>query len=184
MEKDLDKIASNLKTALDDFLGKANLKKGDIVIIGCSTSEIKGNAIGTASSTEIAERLYPVIKEKLDQAGLFAAFQGCEHINRAVTIEQECQDRYAFEEVTVMPHKSAGGAMAATAYRNMNKPVVVEEISADAGIDIGDTFIGMHLKRVAVPVRMSVDQLGAAHLTAARTRPKLIGGRRAHYPEK
>ena len=184
MEKDLDKIASDLKTALNDFLAEANLNKGDIVIIGCSTSEIKGDAIGTASSTEIAERLYPVIKEELDQAGLFAAFQGCEHINRAVTIEQECQERYGFEEVTVVPHKSAGGAMAGTAYKNMDNPVVVEEITADAGIDIGDTFIGMHLKRVAVPVRMSLDQIGAAHLTAARTRPKLIGGRRAHYPEK
>ncbi|MFN2362929.1 MAG: TIGR01440 family protein [Halarsenatibacteraceae bacterium] len=184
MEKDLDKIASDLKTALDDLLAEANLKKGDIVIIGCSTSEIKGDAIGTASSTEVAEKLYPVIREKLDHAGLFAAFQGCEHINRAVTIEQECQDRYGFEEVTVVPHKSAGGAMSTTAFRHMNNPVVVEEITADAGIDIGDTLIGMHLKRVAVPVRMSVDQLGAAHLTAARTRPKLIGGPRAHYPEK
>ncbi|MFW5790309.1 MAG: TIGR01440 family protein [Bacillota bacterium] len=184
MEKDLDKIASNLKTALDDFLAEANLNKGDIVIIGCSTSEIKGNAIGTASSIEIAEKLYPVIREKLDQAGLYAAFQGCEHINRAVTIEQKCQDRYNFEEVTVVPHKSAGGAMAATAYRNMNNPVVVEEITANAGIDIGDTLIGMHLKRVAVPVRMSIDQIGSAHLTAARTRPKLVGGPRAHYPKK
>ena len=184
MEKDLNKIASDLKTALNDFLDEAKLNKGDIVIIGCSTSEIKGDAIGTASSTEIAEKLYPVIKKTLDQAGLFAAFQGCEHINRAVTIEQECQNRYDFKEVTVKPHESAGGAMAATAYRNMDNPVVVEEIIADAGIDIGDTFIGMHLKRVAVPVRMSIDRIGSAHLTAARTRPKLIGGNRAHYPEK
>jgi len=184
MEIDLDKIASDLKTALKDFLAKVNLNKGDIVIIGCSTSEIKGDAIGTASSTEIAERLYPVIKEELNKAGLFAAFQGCEHINRAITIEQQCQDRYGFEKVTVVPHETAGGAMAATAYRSMDNPVVVEEITADAGIDIGDTFIGMHLKRVAVPVRLSVDHIGAAHLTAAKTRPKLIGGPRAHYPEK
>ena len=184
MKIDLDEIASDLKTALKDFLAKVNLNKGDIVIIGCSTSEIKGDAIGTASSTEIAERLYPVIKEELDKAGLFAAFQGCEHINRAITIEQQCQDRYGFEKVTVVPHETAGGAMAATAYRNMDNPVVVEEITADAGIDIGDTFIGMHLKKVAVPVRLSVDQIGTAHLTAAKTRPKLIGGPRAHYPEK
>ena len=184
MKIDLDRIASDLKTALKDFLAKVNLNKGDIVIIGCSTSEIKGDAIGTASSTEIAERLYPVIKEELDKAGLFAAFQGCEHINRAITIEQQCQDRYGFEKVTVVPHETAGGAMAATAYRNMDNPVVVEEITADAGIDIGDTFIGMHLKKVAVPVRLSVDQIGTAHLTAAKTRPKLIGGPRAHYPEK
>ena len=184
MKIDLDRIASDLKTALKDFLAKVNLNKGDIVIIGCSTSEIKGDAIGTASSTEIAERLYPVIKEELNKAGLFAAFQGCEHINRAITIEQQCQDRYGFEKVTVVPHETAGGAMAATAYRNMDNPVVVEEITADAGIDIGDTFIGMHLKRVAVPVRLSVDKIGAAHLTAAKTRPKLIGGPRAHYPEK
>ncbi len=147
MKIDLDEIASDLKTALKDFLAKVNLNKGDIVIIGCSTSEIKGDAIGTASSTEIAERLYPVIKEELDKAGLFAAFQGCEHINRAITIEQKCQDRYGFEKVTVVPHETAGGAMAATAYRNMDNPVVVEEITADAGIDIGDTFIGMHLKK-------------------------------------
>ncbi len=184
MEIDLNKIASELKTALNDFLTKVSLNKGDIVIIGCSTSEIKGDAIGTDSSTEIAERLYPIIKEELDKAGLFAAFQGCEHINRAITIEQECQDRYDFKKVTVIPHETAGGAMAATAYRNMDNPVVVEEITADAGIDIGDTFIGMHLKKVAVPVRLSVDQIGTAHLTAARTRPKLIGGPRAHYPEK
>ncbi|MGM0420423.1 MAG: TIGR01440 family protein [Bacillota bacterium] len=181
---EFEKIKNDLDIALTEFIKEADLKPKDIFVIGCSTSEIKGDKIGKASSLDIAEHLYPVISKQMVQHDLFAAFQGCEHINRALTISEECRKYYNLEAVTVIPHPDAGGAMAATAYKKMENPVVVENIQAVAGIDIGDTFIGMHLKPVAVPVRTSIKTIGKAHFTAARTRPKLIGGRRAHYPEK
>ncbi len=180
---DLEQARQNLDRALTDLLEEAKLNPGDILVIGCSTSEIQGKKIGKASSSEIAQALYPVISEKLQQQKIYPAFQGCEHINRALTIPEECRQRYNLSPVTVIPHPQAGGAMAGTAYQNMENPAVVESIKAQAGIDIGDTFIGMHLQPVAVPVRAEIKKIGDAHLTMARTRPKLIGGRRARYPE-
>ena len=181
--RDLQQIRQQLDQALTDLLQKAKLNTSDILVIGCSTSEIQGKKIGKASSSEIARALYPVINEKLQQHKIYPAFQGCEHINRALTIPEKCRQHYDLSPVTVVPHPEAGGAMAATAYQSMDNPVVVESIRAQAGIDIGDTFIGMHLQPVAVPVRSEIKKIGDAHLTMARTRPKLIGGPRAHYPD-
>ena len=167
--------------AMEDLVEKAHLKKGDIVVVGCSTSEVLGSKIGTNSSPDTAkylfESLYGVLKEK----GIYLAAQCCEHLNRAIIIEKEAVP-FA-EVVNVVPVPKAGGSFATQAYAHFENPVAVEEIKADAGIDIGSTLIGMHLKRVAVPVRLAVITIGEAPVTAARTRPKFIGGARANYDE-
>ena len=176
-------LTSNAAKALRGLLAAARLKPHDIVVVGCSTSEIMGERIGSASSADVAEAimsgLLPIIRENQ----LYLAVQCCEHLNRALVVERECADRYGLELVTVIPQLKAGGALAAAAMKDYLDPVVVESIAAHAGMDIGDTFIGMHLKRVAVPVRLDISKIGDAHLTLARTRPKLIGGERALYPK-
>ncbi|HHU31979.1 MAG: TIGR01440 family protein [Zhaonellaceae bacterium] len=176
-----NEIAQEVRSALAGLLEVANLKPGNILVVGCSTSEVMGQKIGSASNTEVAavimKELLPPLKEK----GIYLAVQCCEHLNRALVIEEEAAEKYNFEIVSVVPHPKAGGSLAAAAMENFTSPVVVEKITAHAGMDIGDTFIGMHLKQVAVPVRLAVKKIGNAHLTLARTRPKLIGGERAKY---
>lgn len=178
---DLQQVTNDVRTALAELQKAAVMKEGQIVVVGCSTSEVSGQKIGTASSLEVAQAimdgLLPVIREN----GLYLAVQCCEHLNRALVVSESCREKYNLEEVTVYPIQGAGGSLAHLAMRTLDRPVVVEKIQAHAGIDIGDTFIGMHLKPVAVPVRASVATIGAAHLTMARTRPKLIGGERARY---
>lgn len=167
--------------AATELIEKAGLKKGDIVVVGCSTSEVLGSKIGTDSSPETAkvlfESLYGVFREK----EIYLAAQCCEHLNRAIVVER---DAVPFAEiVNVVPQPKAGGSFATESYKHFENPVAVEEIKADAGIDIGATLIGMHLKKVAVPVRLQVKTIGEAPVTAARTRPKFIGGSRANYDE-
>jgi uncharacterized protein (TIGR01440 family) len=177
----LEQIKFDMSKALKGLLEAANLKTGQVLVVGCSTSEVAGQRIGSAGSLEIAEAIFSGIRPYLYEQGIFLAVQCCEHLNRALVVEEEAKEKYGWGEVTVVPHQKAGGSLAAVAYRKFQKPVVVEEIKAHAGIDIGDTFIGMHLKKVAVPVRLEIKSIGNAHLTAARTRPKLIGGERAKY---
>ena len=181
LQLDLNEITERAKTALEELLAVAALKPGNIVVIGCSTSEVGGHKIGSNSSMDIAEALIKGILPIVRKNDLYLAVQGCEHINRALIVEEECAEKYGFEIVNVVPHRKAGGSFSTTYYANCRKPVAVETIQAHAGLDIGDTFIGMHLRRVAVPVRLSVKEIGKAHVTAARFRPKLIGGERAHY---
>jgi uncharacterized protein (TIGR01440 family) len=175
-------LTAQAKHALTGLLNQARLEPGMIVVIGCSTSEVMGKRIGSSSNIDLAEAIMDGLLPVAEEHGIYLAVQCCEHLNRALVVEKECKDRYGLEEVTVIPHEDAGGALAAAAMRRFGNPIVVESISAHAGIDIGDTFIGMHLKRVAVPVRLDIDSIGHAHLTLARTRPKLIGGSRAKYP--
>lgn len=174
-------LTQDVNTALQELLEVAQLKKGQIVVVGCSTSEVAGERIGTHSTPEVAaalmEGIYPLLKKN----SLYLAVQCCEHLNRALVVEEECMERYNLDQVSVYPVQGAGGSLGNQAMKTLEKPVVVEKIQAHAGIDIGDTFIGMHLKPVAVPLRSSVKKIGEAHLTTARTRPKLIGGERARY---
>jgi len=178
----LTSITTETKNALSGLLSAAKLEPGMIIIVGCSTSEVMGRKIGTASNMDTSEAIMAGLLPVTREQGLYLAIQCCEHLNRALVVEKECKDKYGLEEVTVIPHQDAGGALAAVAMCQFRDPVVVEAISAHAGMDIGDTLIGMHLKRVAVPVRLDTDSIGNAHLTFARTRPKLIGGARAKYP--
>lgn len=170
------------KAVIAELYEKAKLKVGDIVVIGCSTSEIIGSKIGTDSSPEVAKIVFEAIYETAQQNGLYLAFQCCEHLNRAIVIEKETAP--FSETVNVVPKPKAGGSMATQAYAHFKNPVVVEEIKADAGIDIGFTLIGMHLKKVAVPLRLDNNKIGEATVLAARTRPKFIGGVRAAYDEE
>lgn len=170
------------RLAATELCVKANLKPGDIMVIGCSSSEVAGGVIGHDSSLETAEAVFKGIYEALTDCGVFLAAQCCEHLNRAIIVERDAVPNA--EIVNVVPQPKAGGSFATTAYNTFKNPVALEEIKADAGLDIGGTLIGMHLKRVAVPVRLSIDRIGSAILLAARTRPKYIGGERAHYDDK
>lgn len=178
-----EEIAAQAKTAVSELLNAAKLNAGDMLVVGCSSSEIGGHDIGSSSSVEIANAvfgaIYPVLKEK----GIYLAAQCCEHLNRALIIEKEAALKNGLEIVNAVPQPKAGGSFASAAYANFGHPVAVEEVSAQAGMDIGDTLIGMHLQRVAVPVRLSIRKIGEANVTCARTRPKFIGGERAHYDE-
>lgn len=168
-------------TAILSDLEAAFPMNGRLLVIGCSTSEVIGKRIGTGGTLEVAKAIFEAVDEFSKQVGAYLAFQGCEHINRALIIERKTAIQYGLDEVSVVPARQAGGAMAAYAFINLEDAVVVEHIKADAGIDIGDTMIGMHLKHVAVPLRSEVREIGRAHVTLAMTRPKLIGGPRAQY---
>ncbi len=171
------------KTAASELVEIGKLTKGHILVVGCSTSEITGNKIGTQSVPEVAESVCKAIKDVLDEKGIYLAAQCCEHLNRAIIVEREVAERCGLDIVNVVPQPKAGGSFATAAYKLFKEPVAVEGIRADAGLDIGQTLIGMHLKPVAVPVRLSVKQIGDAILTAARTRAKFIGGCRAVYDD-
>ncbi|QHS23571.1 TIGR01440 family protein [Virgibacillus sp. MSP4-1] len=174
-------IKSHLKELVDDWCKGEHLQPGQLFVLGCSTSEVAGERIGTSGSEEIASVIFQEMQRLQKETGAHLAFQCCEHLNRSLVVERAAMEKYAFTEVSAVPVPKAGGSMAAYAYRHMEQPVLVESITAHAGMDIGDTFIGMHLKPVAVPVRLSRKNLGEAHVTAAYTRPKLIGGERAVY---
>lgn len=174
-------VLNQCKLATSELIDKAKLKKGDILVVGCSTSEVAGSKIGTNSDPDTALNIFNGIYSITQEKGIFLAVQCCEHLNRAIVTERNA---LPFAEiVNAVPQKKAGGSLATVAYQNFNQPILVEEIKADAGMDIGDTFIGMHIKKVAVPVRLSINSIGEAHLTCVRTRPKFVGGSRAVYNE-
>ncbi len=174
-------VRQQVRQAAAELLEASALTRGQVLVVGCSTSEVAGARIGTAGSENVALAVLEPLWEITQQHGVFLACQCCEHLNRALVVQQEAADHYGWEQVSVIPVPKAGGAFAARAMHHMPGAIVVEEIRAHAGLDIGSTLIGMHLRRVAVPVRLSLDMVGHARLTAARTRPKLIGGERAVY---
>ena len=176
-------IENEARQAVTELLAQAKLKKGDVFVVGCSSSEIVGGHIGKDSSLEAAQAVYAGIAPVLAQRGIWLAAQCCEHLNRAIIIEREAAEQYGWEEVCVVPRPHAGGSWATTCWKQFKDPIAVEEIRAHAGIDIGGTLIGMHLKQVAVPVRLQLDHIGSAILLAARVRPKFIGGVRAVYDQ-
>ena len=174
-------IYEQTKAVITELCEKANLLPGNIVVVGCSTSEVVGSKIGTNSNPEVAGELFRALHEVTKSKGLFLAIQCCEHLNRAIITERQAVP-FA-EPVNVVPQPKAGGSLATMAYAGFNEPIAVEEIKADAGLDIGFTLIGMHLKKVAVPLRLENNMIGEALVIAARTRPKFIGGTRAVYDE-
>ena len=176
-----EEIKQQAARAVGELLEQANLGEGSILVIGCSSSEVVGEKIGHGSSVEAAEAIYEAIAPVLSERGIYLAAQCCEHLNRAIIIEAACAEKYGYEPVCVVPQPKAGGSFATAAWKHFANPVAVEAIKADAGMDIGGTLIGMHLKCVAVPVRLSMSKIGEAILLCARTRPKVIGGSRAHY---
>ncbi len=178
-------MSENVKNAvtemMDELLEVAKLKKGDLFVVGCSTSEVLGEHIGTASSAELGEIIFRAIYERLQERGVYLAAQGCEHINRALVVERELAEKRGYGIINVVPWLHAGGAFSLAAYQGLKDPVMVENVRAQAGLDIGGSIIGMHLVPVVVPVRLKRKQLGNASVLAARTRPKYVGGPRAEY---
>ncbi|MGR3741676.1 TIGR01440 family protein [Companilactobacillus sp. DQM5] len=181
MEINNKEIQKKLTTIVQDVLAASNLKSGDIFVLGCSTSEIVGGKIGKNSNAEIGEVVIKTLLSILNPLNINLAVQGCEHINRSLVIENNVADKNQLEVVSVVPAMHAGGACSVASFKEFDNPVEVEHIVAQAGIDIGDTSIGMHIKHVQVPVRPSFKELGSAHVTALRSRPKYVGGPRAEY---
>lgn len=179
----LHNIKTQAQKAISELIEISGIKSGEILVIGCSSSEIVGGTIGNASSMDAAKAVFDGIYPVLKQKGIYLAAQCCEHLNRALILEQEAAEKYGLEIVNVMPQIKAGGSFATTVWQNMVRPVAIEHVKAHAGLDIGNTLIGMHLKEVAVPVRLSISKIGEAPIVAARTRPKFIGGERACYQE-
>ena len=175
-------IYTQTHCAIAELCEKAKLKRGNIVVVGCSTSEVVGSAIGTNSNPDVAGEIFKALYDYTRSQGLYLAIQCCEHLNRAIITERNAVPFTA--PVNVVPQPKAGGSLATKAYASFDDPVAVEEIRADAGLDIGFTLIGMHLKKVAVPLRLENNTIGAATVLAARTRPKFIGGARAVYDEE
>ena len=176
-----EEIYAQAKQACNELCDAAKLKEGSIVVIGCSSSEVAGGTIGHNSSLETAQAVFKGIYEVLCEKKIYLAAQCCEHLNRAIIVEREAVPNA--EIVNVVPQPKAGGSFATAAYHGFQHPVALEEIRADAGLDIGGTLIGMHLKKVAVPVRLTQNRIGEAMVLAARVRPKFIGGNRAVYDE-
>ena len=180
----MELIRQQAAKAVEELIQAANLQAGEVLVIGCSSSEIVGETIGHGSSLETAEAvfdaIYPIVKEK----GIYLAAQCCEHLNRALIVERECAQKYGWEEVCVVPQPKAGGSFATTAWKRFSAPVAIEEIRAHAGLDIGGTLIGMHLKETAVPLRLPQKKIGEAFVASARTRAKFIGGARAVYDQE
>ena len=180
----LEDISKQAADAAAELLEAAHLKEHDLVVIGCSSSEIAEYRIGSHSSEEIGEAVFTAVYQVMSSHGIDVAAQCCEHLNRALILEAEAAQAYGYEPVNVVPQLKAGGSFATAAYATLEHPVAVEHIKAHAGIDIGDTLIGMHMKDVAVPVRIKTKEIGSAHVVCARTRPKFIGGIRARYDEE
>jgi len=176
-------IYEQCRLAMDELCRRANIRRGDLVVVGCSTSEIVGQRIGSAGTLEIAAQVLDGLKAGLAPYGGVLCTQCCEHLNRALVLPRADGERLNLTEVCVLPQQHAGGSLSTVYYASLDEPFVAETIMAKAGLDIGDTLIGMHLRRVAVPLRLETKSIGEAHLTAAYTRPPLIGGARAKYPD-
>ncbi|MBR5217425.1 MAG: TIGR01440 family protein [Oscillospiraceae bacterium] len=178
----LQAIRTDAAAAATQLVVAAKLHRGQIVVIGCSSSEVVGHQVGSWSTPEVGQAIYDGLSSVFDPLGIYMAAQCCEHLNRALIVESEAVP--CAEIVNVVPQPKAGGSFATACYENFRQPVALEEIRADAGLDIGGTLIGMHLKKVAVPVRLEQRTIGDAMVLAARVRPKFIGGERAYYDEK
>lgn len=180
---ELQKIQEQARAVVTQFLETAKMKPGQVLVVGCSSSEIDSFRIGSHSSEEIGKAVFEAIYGEVKPRGIYLAAQCCEHLNRALILEEEAAERYGYEPVNVVPQLKAGGSFATATYAGLEHPVAVEHIRAHGGIDIGDTLIGMHMRDVAVPVRIETKEIGAAHVVCARTRLKFVGGVRAHYDE-
>lgn len=174
-------LKNEVQETINQILNSIEYHRGDIFVVGCSSSEVIGDKIGTSSSEEVGEEIFLSIKEILDGKGIYMASQCCEHLNRALVVDRELAQKNNLEIVAVVPQPKAGGSFATAAYKHIKDPVVVEFIQSNIGLDIGDTFIGMHMKHVCVPLRIERKTIGKAHITQAFSRPKLIGGQRAKY---
>lgn len=182
--EDMDLWEDQLRTAVQELLGKSHAHEGDLLVVGCSTSEIHQAPIGSSPAPIIGEMLISALLEELEDTGVSLAAQCCEHLNRAVVVEADIARTRGFRRVNAVPQPSAGGSFATSAWKAFDEPWLVEAVECELALDIGDTLIGMHLRPVAVPVRLGVTQIGSAHLTAGRSRLPFTGGNRALYDDE
>ena len=180
----MEDIRTQAGQAMEELVHRAGIRKGQIVVVGCSTSEVLGKHIGTSGTLDVARQVLQGLMEPVHAVGAHLAVQCCEHLNRALVLPLDVLERRNLMQVCALPQPHAGGSLATAYYESLEDPALCETLTAHAGLDIGDTLIGMHLRRVAVPLRLGVAKIGEAHLTAAMTRAPLIGGERAHYPAK
>ena len=182
----LEQVRNEAKAAALEICQVAKLRKGQILVVGCSTSEVTGHKVGSYSSPELGQAIYDGIQEALQPQGIYLAAQCCEHLNRALVMEQKVLDERRLTQVNVMPVPKAGGSTGAAAYLRFEEPAVAMAIQAEAAIDVGDTLVGMHIRPVAVPLRMPQEnyKVGEAHVVMAYSRLPYIGGERAQYPKK
>jgi uncharacterized protein (TIGR01440 family) len=174
-------IQTEVEQVLRELVQAGNLQAGQLLVIGTSTSEVLGHHIGTSGTEEVAKHIFAAVEAVRAEIGFYPAFQCCEHLNRALVLERAATLQYRLEPVSAIPVPRAGGSMASYAFKNLQQACLVEAIQAHAGLDIGGTLIGMHLKPVAIPLRPSIRTIGQATVQMAYTRPKLIGGARAVY---
>lgn len=179
----LARVRQESANAARQLAEAARLHRGQIVVVGCSTSEVVGHRVGSWSTPQVGQAIFDGLHSVFGPMGVYIAAQCCEHLNRALVLERTAAEKYGYEEVNAVPQPHAGGSWATNCWQAFTDPVLVEEIRAGAGLDIGGTLIGMHLRRVAVPVRLSFDHIGKAHFLCARYRPKYIGGERAVYQQ-
>lgn len=177
----MSEIRLRMEQALRELIRAGHIEPGQIIVFGTSTSEVLGKHIGTSGTEEVAEQLFAAMEAVRKEVPFYPAYQCCEHLNRAIVVEREVMKEYRLDPVSVVPVPRAGGSMASYAFKKLAHACVVETIEAHAGLDIGGTLIGMHLKRVAVPFKPTIRKIGHASILAAYTRPKLIGGARAVY---
>ena len=180
---EMQQEAGQMRELLRELQDLSGFKPGNLIVFGSSSSEVLGQRIGKGTNLEVPEAILPVILSWAKEHGLFVAVQGCEHIDRCLVVEAACAEKYDLEIVNVVPHQKAGGGFATVAMELFEQPVVVLNLrgKAHGGVDTGNTFIGMHMRRVVVPVRLSVKKIGEAAVSCARTRPMLVGGERARY---
>ncbi|WP_239615788.1 TIGR01440 family protein [Cohnella mopanensis] len=181
MAQDAQSIADQVELLLEELAVTGGVRAGNIIVMGVSTSEVQGHRIGTSGTEKVAEQIYEGVRKAQARLGFHAVWQCCEHLNRALVVEREIAEAQGWTEVSAVPVPKAGGSMAAYAYRQLNEPCLVEAVQVHAGIDIGETMIGMHLRPVAVPLRPTIRSIGQARVNMAMTRPRLIGGARAVY---
>ena len=179
----MEMLKNQAREAVLEVIEKSKIQAGEIFVVGCSSSEIVGENIGKGSSPQTARAVFDVIYDELNKRGIYLAAQCCEHLNRALIIEKEAAEKYFLNQVNAVPQPKAGGSFATAAYESFKKPVCVEKIAAKAGMDIGETLIGMHIAPVCVPLRIKTKKIGEANVICARSRLKYIGGSRAHYLE-
>ena len=181
----IDKIKKEIETVVNEIIEASKIKEGEIFVVGCSSSEVLGSKIGTNSNIDIGKIIFETINNILSKKNIYLAAQCCEHLNRAIVVEKKCADKYELEIVNVVPQPKAGGSFATSAYEGFENGVVAENIKAlaKAGLDIGGTLIGMHIKSVVVPLRVSINKIGEANIISARSRYKCIGGIRAKYDD-
>ena len=178
----LDEVRQQAAAAAGELAEAAHLRRGQIVVVGCSTSEVVGKKVGSWSTPEVADAIFEGLHSVFAPMGVYIAAQCCEHLNRAIIVEHEAVP--TLDIVNVVPQPKAGSSFATATYKACKHPVAVEEIRADAGLDIGGTLIGMHIKPVVVPLRIETKKIGEAPLVCARRRPKFVGGSRAVYNDE